>query len=355
MATVLAMRFNSEQAIVVADESTWHLGHIFGYRRTNYGDSLASLFSPEETEHTGCAAIYSGVGFPSFHGDVVCRLKRELKSVSGKDAGNERGANKWLARKLHETFVSCHERTVDDNLRFAFGFGRHSLNSRTYEADGKSYEIGMEPVVAAARSIAAGSAQGNAFDRINSNYGFLLTRDRVNGVQGWYVSPKGRSIAFATPIATLGPGGSVASHLLTDFLQRRDLEKRRQGFALREGIYIAMKIATAIRFSTGKMGGYFQIMLLDGERGVREFVSHEAHLCGEIMRGHEWGFYPRKDAEDLVCALLLDGESDETIEKEMFGRASDSELLRRYLIGFKPTHAPSALAVDPPQEGGDVR
>ena len=355
MATVLAMRLNSEQAIVIADESTWHLGHVFGYRRTNYGDSLASLFSKDETERTGCAAIYGGVGFPSFHGDLVCRVRRELKSVSGKDAGNERGANKWLAKKVHETFVACHERAVDDRLRFSFGFGRHDLNASSYEIDGQRLDIGMDPVISAARSIAAGSAHGNAYDRINSNYGFVLTRDNVDGVQGWYIGPKGRSIAFATPIATLGPGGSVASHLLTDFLKRRDLEQRRQGFDFEEGIYIAMKIATAIRFSTGKMGGYFQIMLLDGKRGVREFVSDEAHLCGEIMRAHEWGFFPRKDAQELVCSLLLEGEDDETIEKEMFGRASDSELLRRYLIGFKPTHAPSALAIDPPKEGGDVQ
>ncbi len=354
MATVLALRINKEQAILVADESTWHLGHVFGYRRTNYGDSLATLFSPEDTERTGCAAVYGGVGFPSFHGDLVCRVKKELKAASGKDAGNERSANNWIASKVHDTFVSCHERAVDDRLRFSFGFGRHALNSRSYELDGQTCEIGMEPVVAAARTIAAGGAHGNAYDRINSNWGFLVTRDRVNGIQGWYVGPKGKSIAFATPIATLGPGGSIASHLLTQFLQRRTLDKRREGFTLQEGIYIAMKIATAIRSSTGKMGGYFQIMLLDGERGVSEFVSDEAHLSGEIMQAHEWGFLPRKDAEELVCKLLLDREDDEAIEKEMFQRASDSELLKRYLIGFKPTHAPSAIAIDPPQEGGDV-
>jgi len=361
MATVLAMRINEQQALLVADESTWHLGHVFGYRRTNYGDSLASLFDPDETERTGLSAVYGGVGFPSFHGEVVDRARKALKGRSGKDAGGERGANRVVAKTVYEAFLANHERLVDDNLRFCYGFGRDELNARSYRTEGgrgPSAEIKMDPVVGAARTVATGSASGNAYARIFSNWSFVLTRDRVNGVQGWYIGPRGHSVAFATPIATLGEGGDVASHLLSHFLQRRDLMERREGFELRDGVYIGMKLATAMRFSTGKMGGYFQILLVDGDRGVRSYQTDETYLAAEVMRAHEWGFLSRGDAQELVCALLLEGEGLEPVERELFSRCGDPTLLRRYLMGFKPAATPAALAVDPPAaatKGGDGR
>lgn len=350
MATVVALRFNDEQAMLVSDESTWHLGHVFGYRRTNYGDSLASLVDPAETARTGVSAVYGGVGFPSFHGEVVARSRAALAGKAGSDGG--RGASRRLATTVHEAFVANHQRMLDDNLRFCWGFRRDELNARRCTLDGVATDIKMEPVVGAARTVSTGSAPGNAYARIASNGGFLLTRDRVDGVQGWYLGPKGHSVAFATPIATMGEGGGSASHLLAQYLERRDLTERRQGFAFREGIYLTLRIATAVRAGTGKMGGYFQIVLVDGDRGAREYVAAETHLAFEIMRAHEWGFLRRGDAEELVCSLLLDGANEVEVEEELFRRSGDPGLLERYLLGFKPNRAPAMADVDPRPEAG---
>ncbi len=332
MASILAMRINSEQLLILADESTWHLGHIFGYRRTNYGDSLASLFSDEVTESDGVSAIYGGIGFPSYHGEVVRRAKSML-AKEGRD-------NRAIASKVHKAFLASHDRMTDDRMRFCYGFDRHDLNARSYSKKDKSFEIASGPIVDQARSIAGGTAKGNAYDRINSNGAFLVTRDNVDGVQGWYLNPQGHSVAFATPLVALGDGAGVASHLMAPYLQQMALEERRKGFELNEGIFIALSIASEVRFSVGKMGGYFQILLLDGKRGVREYVSDSCHLVTEIMRAHHWGFITRKGAEELVCSLLLDSCEMDEVEAKLFEKASDKEKLTKYLIGFKPVQLP---------------
>jgi hypothetical protein len=344
MSTVLAMRFNQHQALLVADESTWHLGPTFGYRRTNYGDALATLFEPEESRKTGLSAVYAGTGFPSFHHEVA----RRTRSVLAQESGPGRWDNRGVAHAIYQSFLATHERMIDDKLKFNFGFGRDGVNSRSYVRDGKKYDLGMDSIADAARSIAGGSARGNAYTRIFTNSGFAVTHDSVRGIQGWHIDSQGCHLGFATPISVLGEGDEVSTHLIARFIQRRDLEQRRKGFPLRDGLYIALSVATEMRFSIGKMGGYFQLVFVDGDKGARELVSDAAHLVAEVMRAHLWGFIPRKDAEEFVCALVLDGADDAAIEKQLFQRASEPELLRRYLIGFKPVLAPAALPIDPP-------
>ncbi|MBI4872252.1 MAG: hypothetical protein HY814_11875 [Candidatus Riflebacteria bacterium] len=348
MSTVLAMRFNQHEAILIADESTWHLGPTFGYRRTNFGDHLASLIDPEESKKSGLSAVYAGTGFPSFHHEVARRARAALAHASGANGAPERWDNRGLARVVHEAFVATHERMIDDKLRFNYGFGRDALNSRSYVVDGRKLEVGQDGLIDSARSIAAGSARGNAYVRIFTNSGFLVTHDGVRGIQGWHIDAKGCHLGFATPISVLGEGDEVSTHLVARFVQRRDLVQRRRGFSLRDGLYIAMSIATELRSTVGKIGGYFQISFVDGEKGTRELVSDAAHLATEVMRAHLWGFLQRKDAEELIAALVLDGAEAAALDKELFARATEPQKLLSYLIGFKPTHAPAALEVDPP-------
>ncbi|MBI3893504.1 MAG: hypothetical protein HY303_18455, partial [Candidatus Wallbacteria bacterium] len=281
--------------------------------------------------------------FPSFHFEVARRAKAGL----AQPAGQTRRDGAGIARLVHQAYVATHERMLEDKLKYNYGFGRDALNSRSYTRDGKKLEIAQDHVADAARSIAAGNMRATAYARFFNNSGIVLGYDKTRGVQCWYLDHKGCSLGFATAIAVLGEGDEVSTHLLSRFIQRRSLEQRRRGFGLSEGLYIAMSIATEIRSSSGKMGGYFQIMFLDGARGVREMVNDSAHLASEVMRAHLWGFIGRKDAEELTTALVVDGAGDEEIEKQLFARASDPEKLRRYLMGFKPVHAPAAAAWDP--------
>ena len=69
------MRFNSQQGAVIVDESTWHLGLKYNYRRSNYGDSVFPLLKKETAHRTGVAAAYTGVGFPSFHFETAENAK----------------------------------------------------------------------------------------------------------------------------------------------------------------------------------------------------------------------------------------------------------------------------------------
>lgn len=342
MSTVLAMRLNRDQAILVADESTWHLGHVFGYRRTNYGDALATLVGPDRAEATGLTAVYAGVGFPSLHDEVARRLRRELAGLSMAEAPR---VNKDVAARAYEAFLAGHHRLVDDKLRFDFGFSLAELNARKTAAGDA---IQQASVVAAARATANGSIGGNAATRIFASQAFLVGRDEEHGIQGWYLSPEGFQMGFATPLAVLGDGDSIASARMAEFLERRDLTTRREGFRTRDGLYIALRIASELHERVGTMGGYMQILLVDGPR-TREVVTDASRLASEVMRANRWGFLDRSRAQDLVGDLVLEGAEPPVVEADMFHHAGrHASQLERYLAGFKPAGSPQANAEDPP-------
>lgn len=346
MSTVIAMRLNRDQAVLLADESTWHLSHVFGYRRANYGDSLANLLPPEVTEETGLATILCGVGFPSFQDEVARRATAALRPGPGEASPR---CNDEASRKVQEAFLETHRRMVDDKLRFDYGFSLDQLNARRYPVDGEPREIRQAAVIGAARATAAGSIPGNPSARIFSNQGLVLSRDRDHGIQGWYLGPDGRHMGFTTPLAVIGDGNQLASHRMAEFLERRDVTQRRDGFPAREGLFVALRIAAELHGRVGTMGGYFQILFLDGDAGVRELVDDSCHLATEILRAHLWGFLGREDATELVASLIFDQAGDEEIERELFRRVGeDAADLQRYLMGFKPRSTPLARDLDPP-------
>lgn len=336
MSTVLAMRVHRDQAILIADESTWHLGHIFGYRRTNYGDALAPL-----TSSGPVTAAYAGVGFPSMHDEAARAARRALEAAPPSE-------NDDVSRAAHEAFLAAHHRLVDDKLRFDYGFTLAELNARKYRLDGAERKINQGSVVAAARAMAGGGGGGNASARIFSNSAFVVSHDAERGIQGWYLEPKGRHMGFTSPLAVIGDGDAVASHLIAQFLERRHLGRRREGFSTKDGLYVAMRIAAEVQGRVGSMGGYLQVMFLDGEAGLSERADDACHLATEITRAHLWGFLDRGTTAELLSGLLREGASVDDAEARLFEAAGDrADQLTRYLVGFKPDAAPGTLDIDP--------
>lgn len=344
MSTVMAMKLNDHQALVIADESSWHLSHVFGYRRANVGDSVGVLVPPEVTAAHGLAAVYGGVGFPSFHDEVARRARAHLEAADEQAAGNA-GAERAVAG----AFARTHARMIDDKLRFDYGFTLDELNARAYTRDGVRHAIAQEAVVGAARALAAGGVPTNAATRLFSNRGLLVSRDPDKGVQCWYLEPHGCHLAWATPLAVVGDGDGLASHLMAQYQERRDIARRRKGFPVRQGLFVAMRIAAELHARVGSMGGYLQLVLVDGARGTRELMADASHLALEVARAQIWGFLDREVAEELVARLVLEGADDADVEEEMFARAGDgAATLERYLMGFKPAEAPASFELDPP-------
>lgn len=341
MATVLALKINRDQAVLISDESTWHLGHVFGYRRTNFGDPVLPVSSENMTQATGLSAVYCGVGFPSMHQEVAERLSRRLEE-------SQPSSNLEAAQIAHEVFLEGHRRLVDDKMRFDYGFCLSELNAREYQHQGKTRKIAQPSVIAQARAAAAGGARGNAFARIHSNQGYFLTRDREHGVQGWYLEPQGKHLGLVTPMDVLGDGSSLASHLMAEVLERRDLSQRRSGFETSEGLFYGLRIMAELEGRIGTMGGYLQMVFLDGEKPLAEVADDRARLSSEIARSQLWGFLAPEEARDLLRRLLLEKEAWDSVEADLFQAAKDqAPQLKRYLMGFKPSTTPRARLAEP--------
>jgi hypothetical protein len=147
MGTILTMRFNKNQAAIIADESTWHLGVFYDYRRTNYGDSIYPLINNEAEDGKKKTAIYAGIGYPPFHAEVSSLAKKSFEKMM--NDGNSSRLN--MQKDIYKTFDKVHKRYVNDRLNFHYGVELDDLNSGNFKRDGKVYELKQPSVKKEAR------------------------------------------------------------------------------------------------------------------------------------------------------------------------------------------------------------
>lgn len=87
------------------------------------------------------------------------------------------------------------------------------------------------------------------------------------------------------------------------------------------------------------------MVFIDGKREffkniTKELSDHRAYLSAEVVRAYRWGFIDKAAALPLIERLLVQDADWEAVEKEMFEAASDTALLKKYLMGFRPANTP---------------
>lgn len=339
MSTVFMMRFNDRQAGVIADESTWHLSFKYGYRRSNYGDHVLPLLDEKRTERTGCAAVYAGVGFPCFHFEVVEHARKILSSAGEPQFSDVEDVSELVYRE----YQKAHGRMVDDLVRFLSGFDRDEMNALSFHRDGRDFEIRQEAVLQEAKKIVSYQNKSDHMRRIFDNEAAVVGYSPRHGIQGFLMTPHNKEMEFAYSLFVLGAGSQIASHVFGEIAATMDLDKRRKGFSMREGLADLLTIAVNTRTFQSRMGGYFQLLLVDGEAGeprkiLTEIADHRVKLASEIACAFSWEFLEKSAAERLMSAVLLEGMQLDEAEQEMFSASADSALLRRCLTGYKPPH-----------------
>lgn len=337
MGTVFLMRFNRDQAAVVADESTWHLGIFYDYRRTNYGDAVMPLYHFDDEAGGPQFGLYAGLGFPSFHFEVAERAREAVaaRAAQGKGTPEEFGGI------VSDCFAKVHRRYIDDRLEFHLGFGMDHVNCGEFARDGRRIKLAQAAAVREAKKIIGYGVRGDPMQRIFDNEGAFVGYDRDSGVTGFTMGPGYRGPAFSSLLTVLGHN-SMTSNLAfsKSVVEHLSLAERRAGLDFEDGLFNLMLVASETFEHTNKMGGYFQIVLLDmkqsaKERRVVEICDHRARLAHEIMKAHLYGFVDRHAACRLANDLLLSRASFEEAERALFAATAEPEKLRMRLMGFK--------------------
>jgi hypothetical protein len=336
------MRFNRDQGALIADEMTWHLGFKYGYRPSRYGDSIMNLLDGVNESNPDFAAVYAGIGFPSFHFEVARKAKKAITEkpdcIGDLDKTGE---------VLETVYQDVHARLLNDRLKFNFGFNRDDLNHRKFKYDGKECEIVQESVISEANKIIKYGVKEDIYHRIFDNEGLVMGYDKENGIRAYHLGNSGRGLEFAYPFDALGSGKELGTRVFADTNYRMQLEDRRAGFSFSEGLFLLLNCFVETYDFNMKTGGYVQVFMIDAKKEVLPGITsekhdHGAYLAMEVIRAFRWGFLTKDKAMSLSERLLVEGISWEEAEMEMFGSSTDPELLKRYLIGYKPVKSPDS-------------
>jgi hypothetical protein len=339
------MKFNREQGAIVADEITWHLGFKYGYLPTRYGDSISNLLTEDYEKKNDFVCLYAGVGFPCLHEEVVRKSRNSIlkdpECINDLDKAGE---------IVHNHFQETTSRYINDRLRFLMGFDRDEFNKGKFLCEGKEYEIKQEAVVNEVRKIIKNQDKSDTYKRIFNNDAVMMGYDKEHGMRAYSITNSGKDMEFAYPFGGIGTGQEIGTKMFSDVFYRMQLEERRKGFNFSDGLFLLMNCFVESGDFDNKSGGYTQIMLVDASRKVfgkstKEINDHNAHLATEVIRAYRWGFISRETAQSMTDKLITEQENWKQIETELFDTASDPELLRKYLMGYKPASVPAAPLV----------
>ncbi len=343
VSTAFMMRFNNEQGAIIADESTWHLSFKYGYRRCNYGDHVLNLTDPSMIERTGTVAAYAGVGFPSYHFEVV----EKMRALLGSSQMNKTLSSlKQLSNEVAINSQQVHERMLNDRMRFLYGFNRDELNALAFEKEGISYDINQKSVIAEAKKILAYGDKSDAMVRIFENQGAIMGYTPEEGIQAYSFSPQHKSINLDYYVNVLGEGSQIASHIFGQVALTKALSERRQGFSMEEGLSVLLQVVSQTKRFQGKMGGYLQLIIIDGkasspEKKMREFSDHRLRLASEVASAVYWNLLSSSAGQSLIEDLLLHDLDFFAGEDRLWQECTDSKKLEMYLMGYKAKpHSP---------------
>ena len=337
MATILTMRFNEKQAAIVSDESTWHTGVFYDYRRTNYGEFIYPLMNKEGEDGHKISAIYAGVGFPAFHKEISDIAKKEFELMMK----NGECSRLNMQKNIYKIFDKVHKRYVNDRLNFHYGIDLDNLNSGSFTRNKKSYELKQTSVKKEARKVVGYGDRGDAMQRIFENSGLFVSYDEKSGIDGTVIAPGYNGTAFSSIITVVGHGSRVSNVAVNkNIVEKMNLTQRREGFSMEEGLYKLLNISSQTFEMTNKMGGYFQIVIIDMskekiEDRVVEICDHRSRLTHEIMKAVIYGFLDEKRAMELNSKLLLKGETFEKINEELMNSVTEKEKFKLRLQGYK--------------------
>jgi hypothetical protein len=167
---------------------------------------------------------------------------------------------------------------------------------------------------------------------------------------GYYLDPENNVLCFNFEgWEAIGAGKYASGLCLGQFLNRRSILMRKQGYDRVEGMYELIKAGLTTTENFHEAGGNINIVYIDGKGTshsgrYREIFDERARLAGEIVRANLAGILEKDRVMKLLDKLLFKSHSFGKIESELFRVSSDKRHLELVLRGYKLDEIPLILS-----------
>ncbi|MFC1849184.1 hypothetical protein ACFL27_03145 [candidate division CSSED10-310 bacterium] len=340
MSIVNALRLSRNSGAIISDEETW----LFGRRRLFISDSIASLLSAEMAEKLQMEVIFAGIGNISLTCEVIKNVKYDLQiafdTCEHISEFKFNSINK-IATLCNHKFQEAIKRRINNILQFRYGFDLTSFHRGYVEHQGQKIEIKQKNVLDDCLAIIEPSQVGPFLQPIYENEALIAGWDQKNCYQIYEIDAQSQE-KFLSPSAycNLGRGADTGAIVLADLVNSRTLQQRRQGFDKIEGLIELIYSANVTSTFNNQVGGYFTIVLIDGEetdpsRRLIEITDHEARLTNDIVTALKAGLLQYDQGCELVRKIVEMKAPATEIEKQLFNSVQHPRHLDLLLRGYK--------------------
>lgn len=350
MSLVNLFRFDHDSCALVSDEEYWHNRR----RRLLYGDFVQSLLPNEIAEDLKLEVVYGASGVPTFAIEVINKTRAELTKLYN-TRKSPQGKKKLyrsvddVAKILLENLQTAFRRWADAKLKGLYGFDSDDLNRGFFEKEGEKIEIKQKTVKEAALKIAQTAKRGTPLENFLEHQGLIVGWDSEKGVQAYYFNYEDFILyQSATDIDCIGKGKDVSQIILANYINRKHLKARREGYDRAEGIIELIASGHEACAHTHEVGGYYNIVYINGkgkthkERYIE--VNHNAaRVANEIVIAYRKGLLAKDDAFSLINDIMFEGKDYLITEEKLFEKAKDPSTLDFILRGYKVDFIPEGV------------
>lgn len=338
MAIVNALKFNKHSGAMLCDEEYIDIR----WRRCFYLDSIHSVLSPSTSDLLKMEAIYGGVGNPSVHYEVINNVRNKLdKIVAGPDGKEKIKTGEDIGKITLDATHSITRRKVDDVLKLLYGFTTDDFNQGFTEIEGKKVEIKQDSIKDDARKIVSFKDKREYLKPVFENKVALMTYDRDYGFILYCIKADTGVLSLVSGgFETLGKGVYGSGRAFGNYFKDRYLFQRREGMDRVEGMCLLIASAIEARDYYLGVGGYFNIVYLDGEKNTheeryKEIYHHRVKLATEVVTGFLNNELTKDKTYEILNDLLFEDRSEEEGEEKMWHYAKNHKRLALLLRGYK--------------------
>ncbi len=347
MGLIAALRFNPRMGAIVSDEGSWNLR----FRRKMHLDNLHKLLDDDIAEELGVEIVYAGSGYPGLHHEVLLKTRNRLRELWDR-RGEENMENppfrtvEDISRIALETLHAVLRRRIDLRLKFYYGFDTDDLIQGSYLSRGEQIEITQESILKAARKLAMGEESGRLNKALFKSRATTFGYDPERGITGYFLDPQKFVMCYNYEgWEAFGAGRYASGMILAQYLNRKVLQTRREGYPPPEGMLTLLDAAVTAMDTFQETGGNLNIVLIDADgkntsRRYNEIFDSRSHLAMEIVRSWKYGFLNKKIAENLIEKLIFKQGKPSAVETEWMKAVSDPFSLELALRGYKLDEIP---------------
>jgi hypothetical protein len=351
MTVVNVMKFDHYRGALVCDEQTTFDDNRYAY----LSDKIKNLIPYKISKDQGIVAAYGGSGTQSVAAEVVKKTRRELEMAfqDMKSAGLKNfhyetieDISRFAMRKMLE--VKHHH--LNDVIYANFHFDMDDFNRGYYEVGGEKYEIKQENVIEKTTEYITWKDYNPDVDVIFKNKAIIAGYDPVNGFEIYTLSLMENECFYSGGLyESIGSGSDTATISLNDFINTKVLSKRRKNIDPVEGIIELVRATNASARKNYGVGGYFNIVLIDGEKPAGEqyfeILDHRARLASEIVFAAEYNLLTQDDTFYLMNRIIFEETPFEEVEEEFIRKSTDPKKMDLLLRGYKIERAKAPCPV----------